>query len=223
MTYQEIYHGLLEGIAHMSWVEAAAVICAIVSVLCARANHIGVYPAGILGILFSIYIFVGEQYKLYPDAALNLYYLVMSIYGWYFWTRRGSGKNAVDAKSQTPITWCTSRELLIATLGFLVLWAGLYFWLHTYQINNVPLMDSFSSAMACVGMWLLAKRKIENWIALLIADAVDVGMFFVKKLILFCGLNIFYVVIAILGFLTWKKLYAQRKQHAAHVPSRQAL
>jgi nicotinamide mononucleotide transporter len=222
MSYQEIYQGLLAGIAQMSWVEALAVICAIVSVLCARANHVGVYPAGILGILFSIYIFVGEQYKLYPDAALNLYYLVMSIYGWYFWTRRGSEKNA-KVESPTPITWCTPRELLIAALGFLVLWTGLYFWLHTYQINNVPLMDSFSSAMACVGMWLLAKRKIENWIALLIADAVDVGMFFVKKLILFCGLNIFYVIIAILGFLTWKKLYARQKQRAAHAPSRQSL
>lgn len=212
MTYSEIYQGVIAGIAHMSWVEGAAVICAIISVLCARANHIGVYPAGIVAVLLSIYIFVGEQYKLYPDAALNLYYLVMSIYGWYFWTRRGSEKNSPAPESQTPITWCSRRELWQAGVGFLILWGGLYFWLHTYQINNVPIMDSFSSAMACVGMWLLAKRKIENWIALLIADGVDVGMFFVKKLILFCGLNIFYVVIAVLGFLTWKKLYAQRRQ-----------
>lgn len=210
MSYQEIYQGLIQGVQNMSWPEALAVVFAIISVLCARANNIGVYPAGIAGILLSIYIFVGAAYKLYPDAALNLYYLVMSIYGWYYWARKPAGKSS-SSRGHTPITWCTSRELLTAAVIFGVLWAGLYFWLSTYRINNVPLMDSFSSAMACAGMWLLAKRKIENWIALLIADAVDIGMFFVKKLILFSALNVFYIVIAILGFIAWKKLYRKEQ------------
>jgi nicotinamide mononucleotide transporter len=212
MTYQEIYQGLLSGIGNMSWTESLAVVFAIISVLCARANNIWVYPTGIAGILLSIYIFIGEAYKLYPDAALNLYYLVMSIYGWYFWSKKPApGKTPIAAeKKETPVTWCDRRELWMAAGIFLVLWIGLYWWLSTYKINNVPLMDSFSSAMAATGMWLLAKRKIENWIALLIADGVDIGMFFVKKLILFSCLNIFYVVIALLGFITWKKLYRQQ-------------
>lgn len=213
MTFQEIYQGLITGIENMSWVEGLAVVFAIISVLCARANHIGVYPAGIAGILLSIYIFIGEEYKLYPDAALNLYYLVMSIYGWYFWTKKPSSKASSGNNAppeETPITWCTKKELITAAVIFIVLWSGLYWWLSTYKINNVPLMDSFSSAMAATGMWLLAKRKVENWIALLIADAVGIALFFVKKLILFSGLNVFYVVIAILGFIAWKKIYDKR-------------
>lgn len=215
MTFHEIYQGLIAGIENLSWIEGFAVLFSIISVLCARANSIWVYPTGIAGILLSMYIFIGADYKLYPDAALNFYYLVMSVYGWYFWTRKQSRQDydngRPDAQEQeTPITWCTRKELMIAAGIFIVLWIILYWWLSTYKINNVPIMDSFSSAMASAGMWLLAKRKVENWIALLIADFVDIGMFFVKKLILFSGLSIFYVVIAWLGYLAWKKRVRQR-------------
>lgn len=198
MSPEDIYHGLLAGIENMSWVGAIAVVFAIISVFCAKANSIWVYPTGIVSILLSIFIFIGEEYKLYPDAALNLYYLIMSVYGWYFWSQNG-------AENETPVTTCNRKEYVTATGLFIVLWVGLYWWLSTYNINNVPLMDSFTSAMAATGMWLLAKRKIENWIALLIADFVAIGMFYIKKLILFSFLNIFYVVIAILGYLAWKK------------------
>lgn len=204
MGYHDLYQGLIAGLRNMSWPEGLAVAFSIVSVLYARINSIRVYPTGIAGILLSIYIFTGAAYKLYPDVALNLYYLVMSVYGWYFWARRPP---AGAGREHTPITWCNRRDLVTAGIIFVVLWAGLYFWLSTYRINNVPVMDSFSSAMAAVGMWLLARRKVENWIALLIADGVDIGMFFFKKLILFSFLNVFYVVIAVLGFIAWKKLY----------------
>lgn len=217
MTYQELYQGLMAGIHNMSWAEALAVIFAIASVLFARANNIWVYPAGIAGILLNIYIFIGAEYKLYPDAALNLYYLVMSVYGWYFWLKKPPRKDTLqksEKTEETPITWCNKREYFTAAVIFIVLWGILFWWLDTYKINNVPVMDSFTSAMAATGMWLLAKRKVENWIALLIADGVDIAVFFVKKLILFCGLNIFYVIIAILGYIAWKKLYQERMKNS---------
>lgn len=216
MTYHELYHSLIAGIYNMSWQEALAVIFAVVSVLFARVNNIWVYPTGIAGILLSIYIFIGEEYKLYPDAALNLYYLVMSIYGWYFWSKIPSNGNkdiTEKKKEETPITWCNKKEFLTASLIFIGLWGVLYWWLDTYKINNVPVMDSFTSAIEATGMWLLAKRKVENWIALMIGDGVDILVFFVKHLILFCVLNIFYVVIAILGYMAWKKLYQERMKN----------
>lgn len=205
MTVEQLIQGLLAGIHNMSLPEALAVGFAIASVLFAYRNSVWVYPTGIAGILLSVYIFVNEQYKLYPDAALNLYYLVMSIYGWYIWTRKDVQEH------ETPVSWCSRKELITASMIFLVLWGGLYWWLSTYRINNVPLLDSFTSAMASAGMWLLAKRKIENWLAFLIADAVDIILFFIKKLILFSGLNIFYIVIAWLGYLSWKKIYRRQK------------
>ncbi len=207
MTMQEIAQALLAGLENMSWTEALAVAFAIVSVLCARANSVWVYPSGIAGILLSIWIFIGSAYRLYPDAALNAYYLVMSVYGWYVWTRRPPGGES----AQTPVSWCSRREWGFAILLFVLLWAGLYGWLSAYRINNVPFLDSFCSSLACAGMWLLARRKIENWLFLLAADAAAVPLYFYKHLLLFCGLNLFYVVIAWLGFLAWKKTHAREK------------
>lgn len=199
MTGADLLSSIVDGIRQTGWAEGIAVLFALISVLCARANSIWVYPTGIVGILLSIYIFIDAEYKLYPDAALNGYYLVMSVYGWYFWTK---GK---EENHQTPITRCSSKEYKTAVLLFLFLWGGLFWWLSTYRINDVPLMDSFTSSAAATGMWLLAKRKIENWIALLIADFVAIGLFFYKGLLLFSVLNVLYVIIALLGYLAWKK------------------
>lgn len=204
MTVYSIWVGLIDGWNNMSWPEVLAVVFSIISVLYAKRNSLWVYPTGIIGILFSIWIFVQAENKLYPDAVLNLYYLIMSIYGWYIWKHGGADRH------EKPLSWCSRKEYLWAFMLFVSLWVGLYYWLSTYHVNNVPLTDAFSSAMAAVGMWLLAKRKIENWIALLLADAVDVVVFFIKKLILFCGLNLFYVIIAWVGFLAWKKFYANQ-------------
>ena len=209
MTFHEIIKGIEAGIQNMSWQEWTAVVFSIISVLCARANSVWVYPFGIAGILFSISIFIQAQYKLYPDAALNGYYLVMSVYGWYIWTRKDVKKH------ETPISKCSRRELIIASLIFIITWAILYWWLNAYKINNVPMLDSFSSAMACSGMWLLAKRKVENWIALLIADAAAIPLFIIKHLLLFCALNIFYVIIAWLGYLSWMKIYHGESKNMA--------
>lgn len=209
MTIHDIRTGLVSGWNHMSWKELLAVLFSISSVLYAKRNSIWVHPTGIAGILLSIWIFIQAQNKLYPDAAHNLYYLVMSICGWHTWQTGGAGHR------QKPLSWCSRREYGFALVLFVALWAGLHWWLSEYRINNVPLTDAFSSAMAAVGMWLLAKGKIENWIALLLADVVDVGAFFIKKLILFCGLNLFYVIIAWIGYLAWKSLYKLQQDELA--------
>lgn len=220
MIFHELYHEFTIGIQNLSWAEALAVIFSILSVLFARANNIWLYPTGIAGILLSIYIFIGEKYKLYPDAALNLYYLVMSVYGWYFWVRKPPDKNKSDLRKQereTPVTWCNKKEYITAAAIFIVLWGTLFWWLDTYKINNVPIMDSFTSSIEATGMWLLAKRKVENWLALMIGDGVDIIVFFVKHLILYCVLNIFYVIIAILGYIAWKKIVERKKRKVQNV------
>lgn len=200
MTPQEVLDGIIAGFNNIGWTEGLAVIFATISVLCSRANSIWVYPTGIISILLGISIFIDADYNLYPDAALNIYYLTMSIYGWYYWKK---GKK--NTEKETKITSCSTKELMIASSIFLVLWGALYWALSTYNINNVPMMDSFTSSIAASGMWLLAKRKIENWIAFFLADFVAIGLFFYKGLFLFSLLNVLYVVICVSGYRLWKK------------------
>ncbi|HUX85339.1 MAG TPA: nicotinamide riboside transporter PnuC [Chitinophagaceae bacterium] len=199
MNFHEILQGILREARSMSVVELLAVVFAVISVLYARVNHILVYPAGIVSILLSIYIFIQDRYRLYPDAGLNGYYLVMSIYGWYHWKQKDS------AQKETPITRCSRGEWGIALAWFFPIWLVLYIVLSRYHINNVPLLDSFVNASACCGMWLLARRKIENWLVLLVSDFFGVPLYFIKHLYLFSLLMILYLVIAVMGYRTWKR------------------
>jgi nicotinamide mononucleotide transporter len=204
MQFHEMIGGILRDASQMSLAELLAVIFAVISVLYARVNHILVYPTGIISVLLSIYIFTQDAYRLYPDAGLNGYYLVMSIYGWYHW------KHKDGHRRETPITRCSLKEWGIAAAWFIPIWAVLYVFLTRYHINNVPFLDSFVSASACCGMWLLARRKIENWLVLLISDLFGVPLYYIKHLYLFSLLMCLYVALALLGYLTWRKLIQQQ-------------
>ncbi|WP_300601737.1 nicotinamide riboside transporter PnuC [Niabella sp.] len=165
-------------------------------VLLAKANKVWLYPAGILSVLISIYIFLTEG--LYAESALNLYYLVMSIYGWWFWVFKRS-------VIPLPITRVTKQEwnttLWIAAGGFIILYCVLRY----FTDSTVPVMDAFVSATAWAGMWLLAKRKLENWILLNISNAVAIPLLFYKQLPLYALLTLFLFIVAIFGYLEWKR------------------
>lgn len=171
-------------------------------VLLAKANKVWLYPAGILSVLISIYIFFTEG--LYAESVLNLYYLAMSIYGWWFW---------VFKRSVIPlaITRASKKEwgitLWIAVGGFLVL----YVVLRYLTDSTVPVMDAFVSATAWAGMWLLAKRKLENWILLNISNAVAIPLLFYKQLPLYALLTLFLFVVAIFGFLDWRRILEKKE------------
>lgn len=202
MVHHQILQGILQDAREMSFSEIMAVIFAVISVLYARVNSILVYPTGIVSILFSIYIFIQDKYRLYPDAGLNLYYLVMSIYGWYHWKVKDSHQK------ETRVTWSSRKEWLNAGAWFFPIWVILYIFLSKYHINNVPLLDSFVSASACCGMWLLARRKIDNWLVLLVSDGFGIPLYYIKHLYLISALMCLYVVIAWLGFIAWKRTIA---------------
>ncbi|WP_018627571.1 nicotinamide riboside transporter PnuC [Niabella aurantiaca] len=172
-------------------------------VLLAKANKVWLYPAGILSVLISIYIFFTGG--LYAESALNLYYLVMSIYGWWFWVFKRS-------VIPLPITRATKKEwgitLWIALGGFIILYITLRF----LTDSTVPVMDAFVSATAWAGMWLLAKRKLENWILLNISNAAAIPLLFYKQFPLYALLTLFLFVIAIFGFLEWKRILEKKEQ-----------
>lgn len=186
----------------ISLLECIGVSFGVAEVLFARANKIWLYPTGIVSVIISTYLFFISG--LYAESFLNLYYLFMSIYGWWFWVHRSAGK-------PLPISTTTHKEwfvtLLIVTVGFLIL----FFALKYFTNSTVPVYDAFVSATAWAGMWLLAKRKLENWILLNISNAVAIPLLFYKGLPLYALLTVFLFVIAILGYNKWKKIVQQNK------------
>jgi nicotinamide mononucleotide transporter len=187
---------LAEQIKATSLLEWISVSFGIASVLFARKNNVLLYPTGIIGILTSGFLLVDA--KLYAETLLSAYYLVMSIYGWAIWKNKsvsGASQISRSTAKEQQITWA------IAILG----WVFLYFMLTTYTDSDVPMVDAFVSSTAWAGMWLLAKRKLENWIWLNVSNLIAIPLLFHKELILISFLTIFLFVVAIFGYFDWKK------------------
>ncbi|MDP9081293.1 MAG: nicotinamide riboside transporter PnuC [Bacteroidota bacterium] len=184
--------------------EWAAVLLGVAEVLLAKVNNIWLYPTGIAGTFIGIYILL--MAGLYAESALNVYYLVMSVYGWFFWLKK---------RDEPPlkITWATRREWIITLLIVFAGWPILYLLLKNFTSSNVPVWDAWVSSTAWAGMWLLAKRKLENWIWLNISNLFAIPLLCYKKLILFAALTLFLFVVAFFGFFDWLAIW--RKEKAA--------
>jgi nicotinamide mononucleotide transporter len=197
MDLQFILDGFREGLAAMTWLEAVAVVFGIASVFYSMREHIWVYPTGIVSTL--IYVWICFEYKLYADMGINAYYFSMSIFGWYVWTHPKAGQTVL------PVTWLKPSGWLISIGIFLVSYLVLYFILIRFTDSDVPYWDSFTTASAFVGMWLMAKKKVENWIAWIITDLVSVPLYFYKGLILTSFQFLFFTVLAVVGLIAWIK------------------
>jgi nicotinamide mononucleotide transporter len=188
---------LVQQIAEADWLQWTSVLLAVAEVLFAKANNIWLYPTGIGGTFLGMYVlFVAG---LYAECLLSGYYLVMSVYGWWYWVKK---KNA-PAVEVAYCTWEEWIKVITYSIGGFVLLAVL---LKNFTPSTVPLMDAFVSATAWVGMWLLAKRKIENWILLNISNLFAIPLLFYKHLALYSVLTIFLFVVAVIGYFDWKKI-----------------
>ncbi|GAA4512831.1 nicotinamide riboside transporter PnuC [Sphingobacterium thermophilum] len=192
---------ILQAAKATSWLERFSVLCGIIQVLLSKNNKVSNYLFGILGIISGMYIYFGA--KLYADIALNMYYLIMSVYGWWYW------KTNKEAKEQ-PITRCNAKEwgivLAIVVVGFFILSLSLTH----FTDSDVPVWDAWVSSTAWAGMWLLARRKIENWILLNISNALAIPLLIHKELYLFAALTLFLFTVAIFGFFKWKSIMKEQ-------------
>lgn len=183
-------------------IEWAAVILGVAEVLLAKKNNVWLYPTGIGSVILTIYVLAKSG--LYAESFLNVYYLVMSIYGWVHWLRR---------KNEPPllITYSNGKDwlvtTLITTLGFCIL----YLTLKNYTDSTVPAWDAFVSATAWAGMWLLARRKIENWLLLNLSNIIAIPLFAYKHLALFACLTLFLFIVAIFGYIEWRRIYSTQQ------------
>jgi len=188
---------LIWGPVQTSILELIAVFFGLASVWSMKKEHILVYPFGIVNVL--IYVYICYSSGLYAYAGINVFYAVMSVYGWYNWSRK------LNDSSRRVITRCSKREwgLLLVSVGGL--FALVFYILKSYTGSAVPFWDALTTAIYIVGMLLLAWKKIENWIFWIIGDLISVGLFIAMNL-WFSGLQFaVFTIIAIAGFLEWKK------------------
>jgi len=182
------------------------VFFSIFQVLLARKNNSNNYLFGIAGISLTLYVMM--QSKLYAEFTLNLYYLVMSVYGWLYWK---FGKR----QSETAISETTTQEKLV-TAGIVIgTFSLFYIFLTRFTDSDVPVLDSLVSAFAWAGMWLMARRKIENWILLNVSNIIAIPLLIHKDLYMYAVLTAFLFIVAISGYVEWRKIIKSKSLKVA--------
>jgi nicotinamide mononucleotide transporter len=179
--------------------EIIAVIFGFLSVLFSKQNKILVFPTGMISTLIFVYLLL--KWGLLGDMMINAYYFVMSVYGWYIWTRK------VDDQHVTPISVTTKKEKKLSVIIFLATMLFVFVVYKTFDkwTSWVAYVDTITTAIFFVGMWLMAKRKIENWIYWIIGDIISVPLYFYKGFTFTSFQYLGFTVIAIFGYLQWKK------------------
>lgn len=166
-----------------------------------RAN-IWLWAVGIIMPIVNSYLLFAKG--LYADFGMEFYYVVIAIYGYYRW-RWG---NKTDKGTELPITHYKSRHVVASIMTGLVLWGGIYWFLKYHTNSTVPILDSFTTSLSAVAMWALARKYLEQWLLWLVVDAVSCGLYIYKGIPFRACLYGLYTVIAVLGYLKWKKMVA---------------
>lgn len=202
MSLEKLLYDFIHDIKGTTWYEYIAVLSGIASVWYSRKEHILVYPVGLINTI--LYIFISLKGGLGGEATVNLYYTVVSIYGWYLWTRKNN-----EHKPVLLITSSSAKEWKKHLLFFAVCYCGVYFSLvllkKSFLPGAIPWADAFASASAFTGMWLMAKKKVESWYWWIATNIASIPLYFVKHYVF---TSVYYVVLLIMAFaglVEWQK------------------
>ena len=179
--------------------EIIAVIFGFLSVWFSKENKIWVFSTGMIST--SIFVYLLLKWELLGDMMINAYYFAMSIYGWYIWTRK------IDETTVTPISRINSKEKKNAIILFITTLVFVFIIYKTFDkwTSWVAYADTITTAIFFVGMWLMAKRKIENWIFWILGNIISVPLYLYKGLAFTSLQYLGFTFIAIFGYIAWKK------------------
>ena len=188
------------------YLELFAVIMNITSVVYAKQNNILVYPTGLIGT--GIFVYILLNFSLLGDTIINAYFFSMSIYGWYFWSRK---KDEVFVNQVSTINRNEIKYLFILAISSLIFIYFVYDYFDKWN-NWTAYVDNITTAIFFVAMWLMARRKIESWIFWIIGDLITVPLYFYKGLTISSIQYIIFLILAVLGYISWKKILDKNHQ-----------
>lgn len=180
--------------------EIIGVTFSFLSVWYSKENNILVFPTGMIGT--GVFVYLLYKWVLLGDMLINAYYFSVSIYGWYLWTRKTD-----ENKPELAITKTTQKDHLVSAALFAAAIVFIYFvyWYFDYLNSWTAYVDILTTGIFFVGMWLMAKKKIENWIYWIVGDIISIPLYFYKGLTLTSIQYLVLTYIAYKGYLAWKK------------------
>ena len=188
--------------------EAIVFVFGIMSVYYAKKANILVYPTGIICTVITVYILYVNEY--FGDMMMNFYYSVMSIYGWWNWSRKKENKYVV------PISRTTRKEKLIGILFFVLTMIVTYlvYKAYDYELQIPNYIDIITSGIFFTAMWYMANKKLENWTLWIIADIITIPLYAYRGLGMLSLQYFVFTILAIQGYIEWKKYLNSNLQTA---------
>ena len=200
MNFEQLYHQFITDIRSTGWMEMIAVFAGIASVWYSRVENILVYPVGLINTIFYIYLSIKGH--LIGEASVNLYYTIMSIYGWILWNRKDAARNPVIAvKFSSGQQWL--QQLGFFSAFYIVIFLSLRYLQQSFAPGAIPWADAFASATAYTGMWLMAKKKVESWWWWILTDISSIPLYFVKHYVFTSVYYLVLLVMAVFGLIEW--------------------
>jgi len=185
-----------------SFIEILAALSGIISVWFSRKASIWVYPTGLINTVF--YIWISYDAQLIGEAVVNLYYTIMSLYGWYNWLRRNEKHELIVQVSRSNRTdWMLQLSFFTST--YLVLFLSLNYLKEAFFPGAIPWADALASAAAFTGMWLMTRKKLESWIWWIITNIASMPLYYSKGYIFTAVYYFILLILAILGYIEWRK------------------
>jgi nicotinamide mononucleotide transporter len=181
----------------LNYIEVIGSIIGIIYVILATKQNIWCWYAGIINV--TIYIFVFFDARLYGDMALQMFYLVMSFYGWYEW------KFSKTVKSKKVGISNIKRNLLLFVFVVTIILSIGFGYLLTFTKTDVPHWDGVATALGLIGTWMTARKYLENWLVWIVTNIICVGIYFYKGLYPTVGFYTIITILAVIGYFKWKK------------------
>ena len=188
--------------------EILAVIFGIISVYLSTREHIWSWPTALVNV--ALYFIVFLEAKLYADMGLQVVYFALSLYGWYEWLYGGENRTELHV---SRVTRSLGLKLLLIGLASAAILGTV---LGRFTDASLPYLDSATTSTSLVAQWMMTRKILENWAVWVVVDVVYVGMFIFKKLYLTAGLYAVFLVLAVMGFIQWKRSLAGREQRTGN-------
>lgn len=205
---ESIVHQFMEGLRQTGWLECLAVVAGIVSVWFSRREHILVYPTGLVNTV--IYVYLSLKAHLPGEASVNLYYTVVSVYGWHAWSRRDT-----ESRPVLKVSFSDAGQRVLHFAFFLLCYIVLFLCLirlkEGFAPGAIPWADALASASAYTGMWLMARKKVESWVWWIVTNLASIPLYFVKGYVV---TSLYYLVLlglAVSGYMEWRRKAQERK------------
>ena len=186
--------------------EIFAVFFGFLSVWFSKNNNVLVFPTGLINT--SIFVYLLFKWELLGDMIINAYYFVVSIYGWYYWTRKNSNNDF------TPISRVNynDKKIILVISILSAIFVSLMYTVFNKWSGLVSYIDILTTSIFFAGMWLMARRKIESWIFWIIGDIISIPLYLYKGLTFTSFQYFIFTFIAIAGYYKWKSIYNRKNQ-----------